>query len=109
MQHPFDRAYYRVVYPLRQRPTLIVGSTAHSVVDLCEQGIRYLFADSSVPRVGDELRGRLVLPSGVELEIAGKVIRVTPPDAAANLTKGIPFGVMMEEQLYLQQRLASWQ
>jgi len=109
MRHPFDRAYYRLVYPLRQRPALLIGSTAYSVIDLCEQGVRYLYDDARVPRVGDEIRGRLVLPSGTELEVAGTIIRVTPPHAAANLSKGVPFGVMMEEQRYLQQRLAGWQ
>jgi len=108
MRHPFDRAYYRLVYPIRQRPTLWLGPSPFAVVDLCELGVRYLVEDAPLPRLGDPLRGQLVLPSGPEIEIVGTIVRVTPTQVAASLTQGVAFAVMLEEQRYLQQRLAAW-
>lgn len=104
MAYHYDRAFYRLVYPMTLRPRLRIGPLNYEVVDLSEQGIRFIHAGPESPGVGMELAGRLRLPTGEVLDIEGTVVRVTLPSVALTLSKGVPFGVMIEQQRYISQR-----
>jgi PilZ domain len=104
----FDRAYYRVVYPLTARPIFRMGEVTAIVVDLSEEGFRILIPRGWAPRVGDPVEGRIRLVSGTEHQVQGEILRVSPPQVAGRFEEGIPFGDMMAEQRWLQQRFFSW-
>jgi hypothetical protein len=36
-----ERAYYRLVYPMRARPEITIGGETFAVLDLSERGIRW--------------------------------------------------------------------
>ena len=108
VEYRFDRAYYRVVYPLTARPVFRMGDVTAIVVDLSEAGFRILIPKGWVPRVGDPVVGRIRLVSGGEHEVEGEILRISPPQVAGKLIQGIPFGDMMEEQRWLQHRFFSW-
>lgn len=98
------RAFYRLVYPRFLRPVLQVGDARFAVVDASERGLRYL-APGPPSRDGLEVRGILYLPEARPIMIEGTVIRCDPPHVALALAQGIPFGVMLEQQRLLQQRV----
>jgi hypothetical protein len=108
MPRRYDRAYYRVVYPLAARPLLRIGPHECAVIDLSETGIRFVLPRGLALGVGDALEAHLILPSGDEYEVEGLVRRVVPPQAAAYLTRGLPFAVILEQQRDLQSRFPHW-
>lgn len=105
MAYHYDRAYYRLVYPMALRPRLRIGALNYEVVDLSEQGVRFIHAGPDGPAVGATLQGRLRLPTGEVLDIEGTVVRVAAPSVAMTLTKGVPFAVMIEQQRHINQRI----
>ena len=108
MPRRFDRTNYRAVFPLAARPTLRVGDSAFPVLDLSETGVRFLVPKGPGFAIGDVVEGHLILSSGVELEVEGVNLRVTTPQAATYLTKGMPFAVSLEQQRDLQSRFPHW-
>ncbi len=108
MEYRFDRAYYRLVYPLAFRPRFVVGSDTFQVVDLSEQGIRYVHPGPGRPNPGVAIEGVVRLATGEEVEVEGTVVRVEAPHVALVLSRGVPFGLMLDQQRYLQQRLIAW-
>ena len=104
----FDRAYYRLVYPLAFRPTFRVGDRIFEVVDLSEEGARLMITDDTGPAMGDELAGIIQLPTGDVIEVVGTVVRIEPPHTSLHLRRGVPFGIMLEQQRFLERRVASW-
>ena len=105
MSYQFDRAYYRLVYPIALRPTLVVGAERIPVVDLSEQGIRLLYP--ALPS-GTPMAGTLEISTGESIAVEGKVVRIDPPVVGLYLSRGVPFSLMMEQQRYLQKRVVSW-
>ncbi|MGE0442467.1 MAG: PilZ domain-containing protein [Gemmatimonadales bacterium] len=108
MSPPFDRAFYRLVYPLAFRPVLRLDRLRCEVVDLSEQGIRFVHPGPTPLKVKEEFKGFLELPTDTGLEVEGLIVRVDGRQVAASLSKGVPFGVMLEQQRFLQQRLVGW-
>lgn len=108
MGHDFDRAYYRLVYPIAFRPTFRAGGRAYPVVDLSEEGVRLLFPEGSPPDLETGLSGLLGLRGGDPVPIEGRVVRVDPPFVSLRLSRGVPFAVMLEQQRFLQHRLIGW-
>lgn len=106
--HPFNRAFYRLVYPLSARPTLELGEgDLIEVIDLSEQGVRLLVGSRPGFAVGTAFAGTLRLCSGPLLSVEGVVLRVDPPQVAAVLTRGVPFGLMLDEQRFVYQRFTA--
>lgn len=105
MEHRFDRAYYRIVYPLFLRPSLVVGDRRITVADLSEGGIRLLVADPRAFAVGDPVGGVLKLPDDQSLAVNGQVVRVLGSHVALKLSQSIPFAIILDQQRLLQQRI----
>ncbi len=108
MGYNFDRAYYRLVYPTALRPTFRTGGRVYPVVDLSEEGARLLFSEGSCPDHEADLAGTIGLPGGESISVKGRVVRVDAPFASLRLSQGVPFGVMMDQQRFLQHRLVGW-
>lgn len=104
MDYHYDRAYYRLVYPMALRPQLRTGNQAFEVMDLSEQGVRFRHPGPARPAVGTKVAGTLRLPTGEVLEIEGAVVRVEAPGVSVALSKGVPFGIMIEQQRFIGQR-----
>lgn len=102
------RGHYRVVYPVAERPRLVVGSHICEVLDCSERGLRFRPCGVLGPRVGDELEGRVRLLRGEEVRIQGTVLRHEPDDVTLLLRgSGIPFGAILHEQIYLRRAAQS--
>lgn len=107
MEYVYERAFYRLAYPLFLRPALVIGPDRYVVIDVSEGGLRY-HDPGPPPDLGRRTTGLLYLLGTPPLEIIGTVVRLDPPHIALALTKGLPFGLMLDQQRLLQQRLVAW-
>lgn len=102
MVTPFQhsrRAVYRVVYPVRERPTFAVGPESFSVVDCSELGLRYQVPEVHRPNVGDTIAGRVRFRRGVDVSVSGEVVRVQDGTVALWFrSESIPFAEMVAER-----------
>jgi hypothetical protein len=103
------RAVYRVVYPAAERPHFLVDAGQAGVaagdcevIDCSELGLRYQATGSPLPAVGDTVEGRVVFRRGVEVPVAGEVVRVQEAKVALWFrTLALSFTVIVAEQEYL--------
>ncbi len=103
-----ERSLFRIRYPLRERPSLVVDGVAHEVVDCCEGGIRFVGGRESWA-TGSTLEGLLTLRGGSTVAVRGRVLRVQEGEVAVALdSPGIPFAAILEEQRYLRSRYPMW-
>jgi len=60
------------------------------------------------PELDTELAGPITLRGGESVPVEGRVVRVDPPFVSLRFSRGVPFGVMIEQQRFLQHRLVGW-
>ena len=107
MPRPYERSYYRIPYPPFESPRLVIGYHVCQVVDCSERGVRYLAPSHAVPEVGATIQGRLRFPRGAVVDVEGVVIRVATREVALRLVEpGVPFRVILQEQIYLRRMRA---
>lgn len=103
-----ERSLFRIRYPLRERPPLVVDGVTHAVVDCCEGGIRFVGGEEPWA-TGHTLEGLLTLRGGAVVAVRGRVLRVQEGEVAVELASpGIPFAEILEEQRYLRSRYPMW-
>jgi hypothetical protein len=97
------RAVYRVVYPVRERPSFLVGADSFSVMDCSELGLRYQVSDAHLPGLGETVSGLLRFRRGAEVRVAGEVVRVEHGTVALWFrSQPIPLAEVMNERRYLE-------
>ena len=97
------RAFFRVAYPLAERPQLISGDAVHQVLDCCEAGFRYYSAGFEPPEVGAPLEGRIRFRRGPSISVRGRVVWAERGQVAVALTDSrIPLSIIYDEQRYLR-------
>lgn len=103
MPNPNPRQYFRIRYPAEARPRLVLGSNICEVLDCSEKGVGFRATALLRAAEGEVLRGKLRFPRGEELAICGRVVRVQEERVALELSgRGVPFGIILQEQLYLR-------
>jgi hypothetical protein len=101
MKWPHERAYYRIEYPSRERPSLEMNDQVYEVIDACETGIRYQLHGTR-PVKDDTIRGIVRFRRNDPVPVEGIVVRVTEGYAAVQLRPpGIPLKVIFDEQRFL--------
>jgi hypothetical protein len=100
-----QRAYYRVVYPLRERPALVRGPARFEVIECSESGLRYArTADEVLPKVGDVIDGVVHFGSREEVHVSGIVARLDEHSVAVQFRgASISFATILAEQKFLRQ------
>ena len=68
------RTRYRLQYPAKARPRLILDGRAFEVIDLCEQGVRFLLDEGSAIKKGDAIAGSIEFGDGSRGHVQGKVV-----------------------------------
>ena len=99
------RAVYRVTYPIPERPELMVGDHVFPVIDCSELGLRYEAPAERYPELGATVEGRVAFRRGLQVAVAGEVIRVQDGTVALWFNSrggGVPFGEILAEQRYLR-------
>lgn len=104
-KYTFDRAHYRLAYPTRERPRLVLDDAGLEVVDCSEKGLRFRLPDGPAPEVGTAVQGTLVFRRGTTVDVEGEVVRIQDGEAAVHLTeRGVPFAQIWSEQRWLRSR-----
>jgi len=104
MRYSRERAFYRVEYPIQERPNLVIDGAELSVLDVSEYGIRFL-TDAGFPiKIGDVLDGVLQFRGRAEEAVEGEVVWIRAKTAALRLEVPVPFGTILSEQRYLRSR-----
>lgn len=105
---PHDRSHYRIEYPRRERPTLVMGGMEFSVVDCSENGLRFMNPGLAFQR-DDPVAGAVQFRDRVEVPVSGRVVRVQEGHVALCLDgTGVPFPVILSEQRYLRAHYPMW-
>jgi hypothetical protein len=103
MSNPNHRLYFRIRYPSEARPRLVLGSHICEVLDCSEKGVRFRATELLRAVPGERLEGKLRFPRGEQLVVRGSVVRIEEDRIALELSgRGVPFGVILQEQLYLR-------
>ena len=97
------RQFFRIEYPVEERPWLLLGNDKFEVLDASERGLRI------VPLKGQPLptmvKGTLQFRDGSECQVAGNVSRQTEEGhLVVQLTLGISLTLIMKEQRRLIQK-----
>jgi len=97
------RDFYRVAYPVRERPVLVLQDNEWPISDLSETGIRYEAGRGDLPEIGEEIYGEVRFQRGDRTLIAGEVMRIDGRRIALRLEPpGVPFRILLEEQQFLR-------
>jgi hypothetical protein len=103
MSYPHERQYYRLSFPIQERPQFQVGAVVMPIIECSERGFRYEPARGHAPELGDSLEGRIKFRRGTEVEVAGTVTRRQDATLVLVLdSPGVPFSVLMAEQRHLR-------
>lgn len=92
------RQFYRLKYPKRAMPVLQLGNQRYRVTELSEQGIRVLMENYSTMLKGEQMTGKVSLPTDDEISIEGAVLRFDGEEVIFKLSKGPSFKIMVQEQ-----------
>lgn len=110
MSYPFQREYYRILYPLQERPRLLLQEEAYEVIDCSERGLRYFVPKGPLPEIGATVHGQLRFRRGAALNIQGAVVRIQDDEVAIHFpTAQIPLSILFDEQRYLRINYPMWQ
>jgi hypothetical protein len=103
MSYPAEREHYRVVYPLKARPRIVIDGKEYAVVDCSEGGVRYEAKVDAAPDIGAPVVGRIRFRRGTELDVFGRIVRFENGAVALRLDRpGIPMAIILDEQRYLR-------
>lgn len=102
---PQTRSYYRVEYPLAERPHFLMSDRILQVLDCSEVGFRYDISGYPAPTVGERIAGRIRFRRGRQFPVEGRVVRVREREVVVMLDEvRIPLATIYDEQRYLRSR-----
>lgn len=104
------REYFRLIYPVNDRPTIEIEGEKYSVMDLSEEGVRFGHAPTVCLGIGSVVRGTIEFRDGSKEQVVGKIIRIVeekPAFTVMQLTAGLPMKRMMDEQRALIRKYKS--
>lgn len=101
-----QRSFFRLSFPLHERPKLSISGENYLVLELSEEGCRFQRQRSSSFEVGHAITGTLTFSSGKQEQVAGTIVRVYRNVYVSQFSKRISFHPMMELQQDLARRYA---
>ncbi|MBD0787841.1 PilZ domain-containing protein [Vibrio sp. Y2-5] len=102
--HTEQRQYFRLSYKTKTvMPTLRIQSKEFKISEISEQGMRVIVRDSSLFKLGDTVKGEVLLNSlENNITVEGKVLRIVGNEVIFHLREGLSFKDMIAEQRYLR-------
>jgi hypothetical protein len=95
------RQYFRVSYPDKFCPVVIILGHAFTVIDISEKGLR--FTNPLKLHIPEDLFiANVQLHGGVEVAVTGRVVRKNRNQIALVLVRGIPYQKIIAEQAFLR-------
>jgi hypothetical protein len=101
LKGPSAREYYRLDYPLVERPRFVSGSEAWLVCEVSEGGMQLemAVAAAALLEVDQVLAGALAFRHAEEVEVRGQVMRVQGTRVSVRFEPpGVPWATVLEEE-----------
>ena len=95
------REYYRVEYPVVDRPVLSAKAGKFEVIDVSEFGVRFKQENTRLFEPGMYLDARIRFGDGNEYVCSGRVLRCTDDSVSAQLHHPISMQRIRAENIYL--------
>ncbi len=96
------RKYFRVRYPAKYAPEIVIWGRTFRVVDISEMGVRFTNSlHLSFPE-GYVVRGVITFYDKESIQVSGSVAWARDDDVALRLVRGIPFTRVLSEQSFLR-------
>ncbi|MDQ1363465.1 MAG: hypothetical protein QG652_1326 [Pseudomonadota bacterium] len=95
------REYYRVQYPVADRPVLSAKTGQFEVMDVSEFGVRFRQDAPHVFEPGINLEARIRFNDGYEHEFGGEILRCDADSVSVKLHKPISLRRIQAESVYL--------
>ncbi|HEU5170066.1 MAG TPA: PilZ domain-containing protein [Gemmatimonadales bacterium] len=94
------RSHVRIHYPPGRRPSLMLVSGEHEVLDLSAEGLLFaLGEDKPRPELGSRLEGTLKLRASLPIAVRARVVWVDGDRVGLHLwPDAIPYPVLMSEE-----------
>jgi len=94
------RRYYRIKYPLIERPVITVDKKEYKVIDISEGGVKF-FSPVKTFNIGEYINGSIKFHDGEVLEVEGHVLRLQNKRVIILLDRGITLQRILKEQRFL--------
>ncbi len=102
------REFYRIAYPVVDRPAFTAGAVRGRVIDCSQTGARVsvdLLPEDVTITVGERMTATLRLFSGAVVEVGGEAVRWDGRTLVLRFDRrGIPFRDILREQWTLRQK-----
>ena len=98
------REYYRVEYPVNDRPALLLMDSEFEVIDVSEGGLKFRADNSERFTIGEILGATLKFADNQTFTCKGKIIRIDDDNVAINNIFHIPLEIIRSEHLQLIQK-----
>ena len=100
-----QRKYYRLKYPVAERPVVRSENCEYEIAEISEGGARIVVAGQGPFEAGQPFSGTILFADGEEVDVRGIILRQESDEIAVRLSIGISFKRMVTEQAQLKQRL----
>ena len=102
MSEAQKRQFFRVIYPIVERPKVIVAGKSYKIIDLSEGGLKIYVKPQPVSlKVDAIIVGKVFFADGVSQEFTGKILRTHEDFIVVRTSVGISLQRIMNEQRFL--------
>ncbi|MEQ8171544.1 MAG: PilZ domain-containing protein [Candidatus Eremiobacterota bacterium] len=101
------RRFYRIKYPLIERPKIILDNKSYQVIDISEGGIKF-FSPVTIFKINQYIKGTITFHDGEVLEVEGHVLRLQNKRIIILLDIKIPLQRILKEQRFLIKKYAGF-
>ena len=98
------REYFRLQYPVIDRPKLQLNGRDFQVFEISEKGLQFAHADKFAFPMGAAVSGLITFHDGQTVSVSGKFVRYQPLVHIIADLEGIDLQRMLKEQLYLRNK-----
>ncbi|MCA9264291.1 MAG: PilZ domain-containing protein [Planctomycetales bacterium] len=96
-----QRRFFRLAYPLSDRPQLLLDGRNYEVSEISERGLRIYCTQTSKFEVGQCVEGVIIFHDGESAKISGTVGRLSDIEVVVVRVEGVTFARMVDEQRHL--------
>jgi PilZ domain-containing protein len=92
------RNYFRIQFPITQRPRLVVSTAEFEVLELAETGARIIVGDAQVSETSGEFEATIQFPDGASASVTARVHRREINEAVLRFAANLPYPIIAGQQ-----------
>jgi hypothetical protein len=92
------RNYFRIKFPITQRPRLVVNAAEFEVLELAETGARIIAGNAQVSESTGEFEATIEFPDGASAPITARVHRREGNQAVLRFAANLPYSIIAAQQ-----------